>query len=200
MMIKIAAIACLLFWAPVSAWAEDGAITNCSHVEADGTRTLCHEAVLPSSADAIWPLLSTTGGLSSWVAPVAAIDLRVGGIWEVSYRADGRLGDAHNIRNRVLSYLPGRMLSVIVDQAPLGFPQPELVRTVWTVIEIEPLSATQSRVRVSMLGYGTGADYDQLYALFDEGNAYTLQKLRERVSSGPTDWHAPAAAIASGRR
>ena len=108
-MIKVAVVACLLFCAPLSAWAEEGAITTCSRAEADGSRTLCHEAVLPTSADVIWRRLLATDGLSSWLAPVAAIDLRIGGIREASHQPDERIGDVRNIRNRVLSYLACRL-------------------------------------------------------------------------------------------
>lgn len=185
---KTIVAAVLLCLAP-SAHAQDpSAVASCSHVESDGARTLCHEAVLPAPPDEVWRLFSTTEGLSSWVAPVAAIDLRIGGIWEASYRMDAHLGDQGNIRNRVLSYLPQRMLSIAVDSAPPGFPHPELIQRVWTVIELEPAGEGRTRVRVSMLGYGEGADYDELYAMFDQGNALTLRKLAERVRNGRTNW------------
>jgi uncharacterized protein YndB with AHSA1/START domain len=180
--------------AGVAAAQADPQIADCSRTEASGVRTLCAEALVPAPAASIWPLLSTSEGLRSWAAPVAAIDLRIGGIWEASYRSDARLGDPANIRNRVLSFLPERMLSIAVDSAPPGFPHADLVRTVWTVIELAPVSATQTRVRVSMTGYGAGDGYDALYAMFEQGNALTLSKLRERVVTGrPADWsEAPA--------
>lgn len=178
----------LMFLAPTGEAATSADVVSCSQRERDGTRTLCHETVVPASTDTVWRLFSTTDGLSSWVAPVAAIDLRVGGIWEASYRADAKPGDRDNIRNRVLSYLPQRMLSIAVDTPPPGFPHPELVQTVWTVIELEPAGKGQTRVRVSMLGYGESTEFDELYALFDHGNALTLCKLDERVRSGRTSW------------
>lgn len=138
-------------------------------------------------------MFASTEGLASWLAPVAAIDLRIGGIWESSYRRDARLGDPGNIRNRILSYDPQRMLSIAVDSAPPGFPEPELVRSVWTVIELEPVGRTRTRVRVSMLGYGEGAGYDRLYTMFRAGNAETLTSLHGRVTTGPTDWETPPA-------
>ena len=169
--------------------ADDSHVQDCSRTEASGLRTICKEAVVPAPPSTVWPLLSTTEGLRSWAAPVAAIDLRIGGTWETSYRRDARLGDPGNIRNRVLSFLPEHMLSIVVDSAPAGFPEPILVRTIWTVIELEPVRDEQTRVRVSMTGYGAGSGYDALYALFEQGNALTLSKLRERVVTGrPANW------------
>ena len=187
-----AALAMALAIAPL-ATAEPAqmlAVNDCSHAETDGTRTLCQEAVVPAAPAAVWQLFSSGEGLSSWVAPVTTMDLRVGGVWESSYRPGSHPGDAGNIRNRVLAFLPEHMLSVQVDHAPPGFPQPELVYNVWTVIELDPVGTNQTRVRVSMAGYGAGAGYDALYAFFERGNAFTLQKLNERIVSGPVNWAA----------
>ena len=166
-----------------SAMAPPVTIATCTRTEADGSRALCHEAVLPAPAHDIWMLFATSEGLGSWLAPVAAIDLRIGGMWETSYDANARLGDPGNIRNRILSYLPERMLSIQVANAPTGFPHAERVTQLWTVIELEPLSAAETRVRVSMLGYGEDEADDALWRMFDAGNAYTLQKLGERVGA-----------------
>lgn len=181
------------------AGAREADVASCSHVEQDGSRTLCHEAIVAAPAREVWRLFATTEGLGSWVAPVAAIDLRIGGMWEASYRRDAHIGDPGNIRNRVLSYVPEHMLSIAVDSAPPGFPEPDLIRNVWTVIELLPAGENMTRVRVSMLGYGAGPHYDRLYAMFDEDNAFTMRKLAERIATGPIDWAAKNKAPGEGR-
>jgi hypothetical protein len=45
-----------------------------------------------------------------------------------------------------------------------------------------------------MHGYRADAAFDELYRFFEWGNAYSLQKLQQRVASGPLDWSAEAAA------
>ena len=181
-----------LFLVATPAFAETAAprVSDCSRQDADGGRALCHELIVAAPADDVWRLFASTEGLQSWVAPLAIMDLRVGGAWETSYRPGARVGDAANIRNRVLSFLPERMLSIAVDRAPEGFPEADLVRDLWTVIEFEAVDAAQTRVRVSMLGYGEGEGYDVLYSFFSQGNAMTLQMLQRRVVTGPTDWDA----------
>lgn len=178
----------LAFCTSLAAARQDTAPYDCSYVAADGARTLCHEMVMPAPPAEVWPLFATTEGLASWLAPVAAIDLRIGGLWESSYRPDARIGDPGNIHNRILSHNPEKMLSIAVDRAPPGFPEPELVRTVWTVIDFEAIGRSRTRVRVSMIGYRQGEGYDRLYAMFKAGNAQTLQALHARVVGGPTDW------------
>lgn len=183
----------LAFWAVVfwslafGAWA---APTNCSRVEASGERTLCHEAVIDAPVAEVWRLFATTEGLSTWLAPVAAIDLRSGGVWESSYDRAARLGDAGNIRNRVIAFTPERLLIIQVASAPPGFPHADLVGELVTLMEFEPVDANHTRVRVSMLGYREGEGFDTLYGFFARGNAYTLDALTARVANGPTDWSA----------
>ncbi len=161
---------------------------NCSRTEPSGERTLCHEAVIDAPAAEVWRLFATSEGLGSWLAPVAAIDLRPGGMWESSYDRGARLGDPGNIRNRVIALEPERMLAIQVAGAPPGFPHADLVGELATVIEFELVDANRTRVRVSMLGYRAGDGFDALYRHFEWGNAYTLDALGARIANGPTDW------------
>jgi uncharacterized protein YndB with AHSA1/START domain len=149
---------------------------------------------LPAARERVWALWSTSDGLSSWAAPLAAIELRIGGVWEASYRRGARVGEPGNIRNRVLSFLPDRMLSIQIEAAPPGFEHLAEARTLWTVIELESVSPGETRVRVSMAGYRDDAAYDALYRQFEAGNAWTLKKLHERVTIGPVDWRTLAPA------
>lgn len=171
---------------------DAGAVESCSRVEDDGSRTLCHEVVVAAPREEVWRLLSTSEGLRSWVAPVVALELRLGGLWEASYNPDAALGDPGNIHNRVLSFAPGRMLSIQVDRAPPGFPHTDIVRGMWSVIELQDVGEGQTRVRVSGMGYRQGPSHDELYAFFDQGNAWTLQQLQRRIVGGPIDWRATA--------
>lgn len=191
----LAAVLCFGTWLGGSAGALAGPPmpSSCSRTEPDGARTLCHELVVPAGREAVWALLSTSEGLRTWAAPVVVLDLRIGGIWEASYNPRGAPGDPANIRNRVLSFAPGRMLSIQVEQAPPGFPHGEEARETWSVIELQDEGPAATRVRVSGMGYRAGAAFDELYAFFERGNAWTLQRLYTRIVSGPADWAATSA-------
>jgi uncharacterized protein YndB with AHSA1/START domain len=179
-----------LIWLAVAgaAAAQTPEVDDCSRVEADGTRSLCQEIVLPAPRAEVWALFASTEGLASWVAPVIAIDLSIGGLWEASYDPAAQLGDAANIHNRVISYLPERMLSVRIERAPPGFPHLEDAVRTWSVVEFEEVDALRTRVRVWGLGYGHGPGFDALYGHFEQGNLWTLQRLFRRVREGPLDW------------
>jgi uncharacterized protein YndB with AHSA1/START domain len=173
--------------------AHAGPVTDCSRAEADGTRTLCVEAFIDGGVEQVWALWSQSEQLQTWLAPVAANDLRPGGMMEVAYSADGHIGDPANILNRVVSVMPMESFSIQVARAPPGFPHPNEVGLLTTLIEFAPEGAAATRVRVSMRGFGQGPAFDELYAFFERGNTWTIQKLSERVTQGPVDWRAAAA-------
>lgn len=164
------------------------AVRDCSRTELSRERTLCHEVVVNAPSAEVWRLWTSDEGLRSWLAPVAAIDLRPGGAFETSYNSAAQIGDAANIRNRVIAFTSERLLVIQVAQAPPGFPHADEVRELTTLIEFEPIDANTTRVRGSMLGYRAGEAFDDLYAFFQRGNAYTFAMLQERVASGPVNW------------
>jgi uncharacterized protein YndB with AHSA1/START domain len=194
LMIFAAVAASLL---PAQAVAEDEIATvrepaphNCSRSEPSGERTLCHELVVSAPVGEVWRLLTTSEGLRTWVAPIVGLDARVGGMWETSYDASARIGDAGNIRNRILALEPQRLMVIQVANAPPNFPHGDVVKQLATRLEVEAVDATHTRVRVVMLGYGAGESFDVLYSHFDRGNAWTLGQLQARIANGPTNWSA----------
>ena len=168
------------------AWAEP--VSDCSRVEPSLERTLCLEVTVPANASAVWALWSAPEQLRTWLAPVATIELRPGGMMEATYDASGRLGDDSNILNRIVSIAPQHSFAIQVARPPPGFPHPDEARELVTFIEFEPVDAASTRVRVPMFGDREGVAFDELYAFFARGNAWTLAKLRERVADGPVDW------------
>ena len=55
-------------------------VTDTSFATADGARTLQQSVVIDAPAAALWRAFADTGESGRWNAPVAAIDLRVGGV------------------------------------------------------------------------------------------------------------------------
>lgn len=141
--------------------------------------------IIPAPRAEVWAAFSTSEGLRSFAAPVIEIDLRRGGLWESSYDPAAAIGDEANIRNRVLAYLPERMLTIAVERAPPGFQHAQEVRSLFTVITFDDAADGATRVTVWMLGYGEGPAYDALLHDFARGNAWTLQQLERRFREGP---------------
>lgn len=165
-----------------------GAVTNSSYEPAAGGFVLRHEAVVPAPAAEVWEALSTAEGWASWAVPFARMDFRLGGRIETSYDPAARAGDPANIVSRILAFLPGRMIAFQAEQAPPDFPHPELLEGLFSVVEIVPAGPGSSRVAVSGVGYTDAPGHLELRAFFEQGNAWTLERLVERFETGPVDW------------
>jgi uncharacterized protein YndB with AHSA1/START domain len=149
-------------------------------------RMIVQTAVVAASAADVWQAISTAEGWRSWAAPAAFLEeLRPGATIETSYDAQAAAGDPANIHNKVLAYVPSQMLAIAATKAPPGFPDPELLADLATVIELEPVDRAATRVTISMVGYGVDGKYDRLFEFFTAGNEFTLNRLRERFEPAP---------------
>lgn len=166
-----------------------GDITTSEQRLDDGSRVLRHEVVVAAALEDVWPAFTTAEGWESWAVPFAHVDLRVGGIIETSYDPGAKRGDAGNIHNRILSFLPYRMLSIQAVQAASGFAYADLLPSLHSVIEFEAVDDTHTRVMMSGVGYRDGDGYDALLEFFRQGNAWTFDRLHRRFDEGPLNWN-----------
>ncbi len=162
-------------------------VHNTSYLSPVAGKVLRHEIIVNADQADVWRAFTTSEGLRSFAAPVAQIDLRIGGTWESSYNPDARIGDPNNIQNEVLSFLPMEMLSTRIKRTPPGFPHPELGKQLWTVLQFFDLGNRQVKVVGSMLGWQDGPDWEPIYALFERGNASVLEALREALERRPVN-------------
>lgn len=156
----------------------DGDVVDSSYEAPDGSRVLRQSIVVPATPEEAWAIFTTAEGWKRLGIPFVVVDFRVGGLIETSYDANAKAGLPTNIKNRVLAYLPLRMLSLQAEQAPPGFPAPELLGELFSVFEFEALEGDRVRITVSGVGYREGERYDKVRRLFEQGNAWTLKKLR----------------------
>jgi uncharacterized protein YndB with AHSA1/START domain len=154
----------------------------CAPTRAQDVSPIVHEAVVEASLERVWTAFTTSEGLRSWLAPHAEIDLRVGGLMRANYNPQGQLGDPQTIENTILSFDPGRMLSIRVSKAPDNFPFRSAIRQMWTVVYFEAAGADRTTVRDVSLGFGTDEESQQMRAFFNQGNAATLKQLQRHFA------------------
>ena len=169
-------------------WRSFRDVSNSSFVEPGGARVLQLSIVVNAPPRAVWEAFTTSEGFRTWAVPVAWVDFRVGGVMESSYQPTARAGDAENIKNQIVSYVPGRLLSIRNIQTPSGLKHRELFGQVVQTIEFEDVGAGRTRVTMTGVGWGAGEGFDYLYRHFEWGNAYSLAELRKRFDVGPVDW------------
>lgn len=151
---------------------------------AQNVSPIVSEGIIEAPLDAVWAAWTTSEGLRSWLAPHAEIDLRVGGVMRTNYSAQGVLGDPQTIENTVLSFDPKTMLSIKVAKTPAGFPFPNAIQQMWTVLYFEETGPRRTQVRVVSLGFRPDEESQKMRAFFDRGNAVTMQQLQRHFSEG----------------
>ena len=157
---------------------------------ADGQRgdnRLVHEGVVAAPVKDVWAAFTTKEGQESWMVAHSEIELKVGGLMRTNYDPKGKIGGPGTIENTITSYDPERMLSIMVTKTPEGFPFPNAVKSMWTVIYFEAAGPRTTRVRFVGLGFGSDEESVKMRAFFDRGNAYTLKKLQERFALKKSD-------------
>ena len=144
---------------------------------------LVHEGIVNAPPDQVWDAFATSEGLESWMAAHAAIEIKLGGRMKTQYDPKGTIDDARAIENTIFSYEPKRMLSFKVTKAPQGFPFPNAIKNMWTVVYFEPQGEKATRVRVVSMGFGNDDEAKKMREFFNRGNAFTLQVLQKRFAA-----------------
>jgi hypothetical protein len=115
---------------------------------------------------------------------VAAIDLRVGGSLEASYDPAGKIGDPDNIKQRIITFIPQRLIVFQNVQAPRELTNADRFQRTVIVLQYDPLGPDRTRVTLSCTGWATDPASAQVYAFFRKDNAEALEKMK-RVYEAP---------------
>lgn len=174
---------------------------------ASAERSLDKQVEVAASLDEVWAAWTTREGITSFFAPEAEIDARVGGAFHVFIDPYAEPGLKGADTMRFMALQPGRMLSFDWN-APPNLPNVREQRT-FVVVHFEPVGERRTRVSLHHAGWGDGGEWDQAYAYFDRAWFNVLANLQKRFDSGPIDWtawrerlrqrHAEAAASAASR-
>ena len=149
-------------------------------------RSLDKEVVIKASLDQAWAAWTTREGITSFFAPDAEIDPRVGGAFHIFINPFAPPGGKGAYEMRFLALQPRKMLSFDWN-APPSLPEVRQQRT-FVVVRFEPVDDKTTRVRLHHVGWGEGGDWDKAYAYFDKAWGTVLGNLQKRFDSGPVDW------------
>jgi uncharacterized protein YndB with AHSA1/START domain len=131
------------------------------------TDRVVHEAVVTASLDQVWTAFTTATGLEAWMVPHADIDLRVGGRMRTNFNA----------------LEPKHMLSFKVSRAPAGFPFPNAVKSMWTVVYFDALGPGKTRVREISLGFEDNEESRRMREFFEKSDAQLLSALQKHFAA-----------------
>jgi uncharacterized protein YndB with AHSA1/START domain len=122
---------------------------------------LVHTAVVEAPVSEVWKAWTTSEGIKSWMVAEGEVDLRIGGALRTSYTKGS---DPKN------------------TQSPATFPFKKAMADAWTVIYLEPVSPSQTKVTCRMLGYTQDPESVSMRKFFDRGNQMTMDALAARFA------------------
>ena len=159
------------------------AVRDTSYTTQTGERVLRIETVVPVPVARVWEAWTTPAGLKQWIAPVVAIDLRVGGTISTNYDRNARIGDSGTIRLPIINYVEKQLITLKVE---LNDKFPKKIRdedqNLQEIVQIVDIGGERTKIVSSMVGWGTGADWDKTYNFFARGNQWTYEQLAKYLS------------------
>jgi len=141
------------------------------------------EVTVKAPIDAVWNAWTTSEGITSFFAPQAFIDLRIGGAFEIYFMLDAPRGFQGSEGCRILSYLPNKMLSFSWNCPP----EFERVRKSgeynWVVLEFTELPDGKVSVTLTHLGWKEGdEEWEKIYHYFDAAWGSVMESLGEHFN------------------
>jgi hypothetical protein len=153
-------------------------VKNTSYINNSGERVLRLEIILPLNVNGAWKLFTNDENLKKWIAPLAHIELKSGGYIVTNYDAAKNLTDSSSIRLPVMSFIDNEL---IVFKVNLNNNFPLSARKSDThlqeIIQFKKVRKDRTQITSSMVGWGTGNDWDKTYDFFARGNEFLFNKL-----------------------
>ncbi len=138
--------------------------------------------VIPADQKTTWDKWTTHSGLKTFIGLDNKVDLIPGGPFEIYFLLENPPGTRGGEGNKVLSFLPNKMLSFTWN-APPSIPEVRNhAHKTWVVIQLEEVDAGQTRVSLDHLGWLDGQKWDETYTYFDRAWDIVLDSLEECFS------------------
>lgn len=167
-----------------SAFAQENA-GGATITMADGERAIHARAIVPVTPDEAFRLWSSSEGIKEFLGIESRIELKIGGPYELIFAPDAAEGSRGSEGCRILSYLPGRMLSFSWN-APPSFPEIREERT-HVVIAFESVAPGVTSVTLTHLGWRDGEDWDAVYEYFSRAWPGVMQYFARHCAKTEAD-------------
>jgi uncharacterized protein YndB with AHSA1/START domain len=160
-------------------------VKNTSYNTRTGEKVLRIETIVDVSKDDVWAAFTTEEAVTSWMTSVASIKLRVGGYLYTHYDKDAKIGDPGTIKMKILNYIEGEMITFKIN---LNEHFSDKARAedgnLQEIVQFKDLGKGRTKVVSSMIGWGEGKEWDDIYDFFVKGNEWTYNQLVSYLSKG----------------
>lgn len=145
-------------------------------------RCIHKKKVVNASKNEVWLKWTTHQGLKSFIGDDNKIDFRPGGAFEIYFIMDAPEGSRGGEGNKILSFLPEKMLSFSWN-APPTIPE---IRThshkTWVVVQFEAINENQTVITLDHLGWLDGEKWDETIDYFENAWNIVLSSLGKSFS------------------
>jgi uncharacterized protein YndB with AHSA1/START domain len=128
-------------------------------------RMLTTEFEVNAPIEKVWDAWTTPEGIKTFFAPECKVDLRVDGAYEIYFFPKAKPGERGGEGLRILGLEPMRRFAFTWG-APPTIPYVRGQRTM-VILEFEKKGTGRTLVRLTHLGWGEGASWDEAYEYFD---------------------------------
>lgn len=154
-------------------------VKNVSYLSGSNEKILQLEIIVPVGQKEAWSLFTKDEQLKKWIAPLAHIELKTGGYIITNYDAKKSLDDSlTNIRLPIINYIPERLLTLKV-MLNNNFSKSVIAESqnLQEIIELIPVGKNKTKIVSTMVGFGSGIEWDKTYKFFADGNVWTYQQI-----------------------
>ena len=153
-------------------------VANTSYITQYGEKVLQLSITVPINVKEAWKLFSTDEGLKKWIAPVAKIDMKMGGSIRTNYDQTKTVDDSTSIKLGIINYIEYEMLTLKVNLNN-SFPA-EAKRedkNLQEIIQFIRVDDNKTKIISTMVGWGQGSQWDKAYSFFEKGNDWTYKEI-----------------------
>ncbi len=129
------------------------------------------EIELPASVNRVWNTIATADGVKAMGAPFVNVRLEIDGLYEM-WSPTG---------TRVLAFVPYEMLAG-TGSAPEKFPTVRAGGT-WFVYELEAIGKSKTILRMSLMGWKMGEEWDNAFDYFLSANAQWMKMIHAHLDA-----------------
>jgi uncharacterized protein YndB with AHSA1/START domain len=147
------------------------------------------EIAVNAPIDDVWDAWTTPEGIRSFFARGCNLDIRANGPYEILFDPDAEPDRRGAEGCHVLAVQPKTLLS-FTWSAPPQYPDVRKQRTS-VIVRLEAVSNEETKVVLVQIGWGDGAQWDDVYKYFDTAWDIVLHRLKYRFDAGPVDWSDP---------
>jgi uncharacterized protein YndB with AHSA1/START domain len=152
---------------PEKSWLDgEVKVTNWPYPE----RRQDFETEFDCPVDTLWKLLSSTEGFAKLGGKSPLVELKPGGAYSFWDGAP----------NKVMAFLPGKMLAAS-GSAPPQYPNVRKGGT-WAVYFFEPISDQKTKLRLSVIGWKKGDEWDNAFKYFNKNNPIFFRMVQKALA------------------